>query len=44
MRIAQLREFTVTLRSNPYATYTLKPMENPSELQRQIYKSWLGLR
>jgi predicted metalloprotease with PDZ domain len=42
LRLDELHEFTVTLRGNPYATYTLKPMEHPTELQEQIYKSWLG--
>ncbi|MGA8073934.1 MAG: PDZ domain-containing protein, partial [Candidatus Acidiferrales bacterium] len=42
LRLGELREFNVTLRGNPYPTYTLKPIEHPTELQAEIYKSWLG--
>jgi hypothetical protein len=34
----------VTLGSSPAVTYTLKPMEHPSDAQLQIYKSWLGIK
>ena len=44
LRLDELHEFTVTLRGNPYATYTLKPIEHPTELQAEIYKSWLGIK
>jgi len=44
LRLDELHEFNVTLRSNPYATYTLKPIDHPTELQEQIYKSWLGIK
>jgi predicted metalloprotease with PDZ domain len=44
IRLGELRNFNVTLGSNPYATYTLKPAENPTDSQKQIYKSWLGIK
>ena len=44
LRLDELHEFSVTLRGNPNATYTLKPVANPTELQQQIFKSWLGIR
>ena len=43
-RLGELREFQVTLRTNPTPTYTLKLMEHPTELQSEIYKSWLGIK
>jgi predicted metalloprotease with PDZ domain len=43
-RDGKLREFTATLAPNPYFTYTLKPMANPTPEQQQIYKSWMGLK
>ena len=44
LRLDELHEFSVTLIGNPYATYTLKPIANPTELQQQIFKSWLGIK
>jgi predicted metalloprotease with PDZ domain len=43
-RDGELREFDATLRPNPYFTYSLKPMPNPTPEQQAIYKSWLGLK
>ncbi len=43
VRWGQKRTIPVTLRSNPYATFVLKPVKNPTPLQRAIYVSWLGL-
>ncbi len=37
------KQIAVTLSADPYPTYVLTPMENPTELQRNIYQSWLGL-
>ncbi len=44
LRLDELHEFNVTLRGNPNATYTLKPVEHMTDLQQQIYRSWLGLK
>jgi predicted metalloprotease with PDZ domain len=44
LRDEELRDFEVRLAANPYATYTLKPVEHPTEVQTAIYKSWLGLK
>ena len=44
LRLDELHEFSITLRGNPSATYTLKPIQHPTELQEQIYKSWLGIK
>jgi predicted metalloprotease with PDZ domain len=44
LRLDELHEFTITLRGNPNARYTLKPIEHPTEMQQQIYKSWLGIK
>jgi predicted metalloprotease with PDZ domain len=43
-RLREVREMTVTLGSNPAVTYTLKPMEHPTDAQSRIYKGWLGLK
>jgi predicted metalloprotease with PDZ domain len=43
-RNGQFREFTATLHGNPYFTYSLKPMANPTPQQQQIYKSWLTVK
>ena len=32
------------LDADPNVTYVLKPMENMSESQQKIYRSWLGLQ
>jgi predicted metalloprotease with PDZ domain len=44
LRLDELHEFAVALRGNPNAKYTLTPMEHPTDLQQQIYKSWLGIK
>jgi len=44
IRLGELRNFNVTVGSNPYATYTLKPTENPTDSQQEIYNSWLGIK
>ncbi len=43
-RLGQMRELPVMLASNPYYTYTLKPVEHPTPPQRAIYNSWLGIK
>ncbi|MGB8590747.1 MAG: PDZ domain-containing protein [Candidatus Acidiferrales bacterium] len=44
IRLGEIRDFPVTIGSNPFATYTLKPVDDPTGLQQQIYKSWLGIK
>jgi predicted metalloprotease with PDZ domain len=44
LRLGELKEIPLTLGADPYATYTLKPMEHPTKLQTEIYKGWLGIR
>ncbi len=44
MRAGDLKLIPVTLGSDPYPTYILKPMEHPTDLQQRIYKGWLGLK
>ncbi len=40
----ELKEVPLTLGADPYLTYVLTPVENPTEMQKEIYRSWLGLR
>jgi predicted metalloprotease with PDZ domain len=44
LRVGEIKEISVTLAANPNLTYTLKPMENPSEQQKAIYNGWLGIK
>jgi predicted metalloprotease with PDZ domain len=44
LRFGQFKEFPVTLAANPYPTYTLKPLEHPTDDQKAIYDSWLGIK
>ncbi len=44
LRLGELKDLPVPLIANPYLTYLLKPMEHPSDLQRKIYRSWMGLK
>ena len=44
LRLDELHEFTIALRSNPNPVYTLKPMDHMTDLQQQIYRSWLGIK
>jgi hypothetical protein len=41
--LREVRTLEVTLGADPTVTYTLKPLANPSEQQRRIYESWLGV-
>lgn len=43
-RFAATQNMQVKLAADPYPTYSLKPMDNPTDLQRAIYKSWLGIQ
>ncbi len=42
MRNDRLREFNVTLGANPVSNYTVRKTDNPSELQKSIFESWLA--
>jgi predicted metalloprotease with PDZ domain len=44
LRWGETREFAVTVEPYPYATYSLRPVEHPTRLQEEIYRSWLGLK
>ena len=44
LRQGELRDLPVPLLSNPYPAYVLKPMEHPNEMQKKIYRSWMGLK
>ena len=41
-RDEQLREFEVILRSATVPEYSLRRIDNPTDLQKEIYASWLG--
>jgi predicted metalloprotease with PDZ domain len=43
LRAGQTKEISITLVADPHPTYSLKPVENPTELQKKIHRSWLGL-
>ncbi|MGC1599217.1 MAG: PDZ domain-containing protein [Candidatus Acidiferrales bacterium] len=44
LRLGEFKEFPVTLAASPYPTYTLKSMEHPTDQQKAIYNSWLGIK
>jgi predicted metalloprotease with PDZ domain len=44
LRLRELKEIAITIGSNPSPTYTLKPMDNPTEQQKAIYNGWLGIK
>ncbi|MGH9747801.1 MAG: M61 family metallopeptidase [Candidatus Acidiferrales bacterium] len=44
VRLADVKEIAVTLGSNPHRTYTLKPVEHPTDAQKAIYDGWLGIK
>lgn len=44
LHLGEVKEIPVRLGANPYPVYTLKPMDNPTDLQKAIYSSWLGLK
>jgi len=44
MRLGQLREFTLTLGQDPTVMYKLKLVEHPTEMQQQIFRSWMGAK
>jgi predicted metalloprotease with PDZ domain len=44
LRLGEFKDFSVALKTSPYPTYTLKPMEHPTDQQKAIYNSWLGIK
>jgi predicted metalloprotease with PDZ domain len=44
LRLGEFKDLSVTLQASPYPTYTLKPMERPTDQQKAIYNSWLGIK
>jgi len=44
IRLGLVKEIPVTLIASPYPTYTLKPMEHPTQEQQAIYNSWMGVK
>ena len=44
LRLGEFKEFSVALKASPNPTYTLKPMEHPTDQQKAIYDSWLGIK
>src|ERR1700735_1692432 len=44
LRLGEFKEFSVALKTNPNPTYTLKLMEHPTDQQKAIYNSWLGIK
>ena len=43
-RMGEQKELSVALSADPRQTYTLKPVDNPSDLQKKVYEGWLGGR
>lgn len=44
LRLGEFKDVVLTLGTNPHPTYTLKPMEHPTEQQKAIYNAWLGIK
>ena len=44
IRLGEIKEIPVTLIASPYPAYKLKPMENPSDQQKAMYNSWMGIK
>jgi len=44
LRLGEFKDFTITSKANPNPTYTLKLMEHPTDQQKAIYNSWLGIK
>ena len=44
IRLGEIKEIPVTLIASPYPSYKLKPMENPTDQQKAIYNSWMGIK
>jgi predicted metalloprotease with PDZ domain len=44
LRLGEFKDFTVAVTANPNPAYTLKLMEHPTDQQKAIYNSWLGIK
>jgi predicted metalloprotease with PDZ domain len=44
IRLGEIKEIPVTLIASPYPSYKLKAMENPTDQQKAIYNSWMGIK
>jgi len=44
IRLGKLKEIPVTLTADPRPIYSLKPMEHPTDQQKAIYNSWMGIK
>jgi len=44
LRFGEFKDLSVALKASPYPTYTLKPMQHPTDQQKAIYNSWLGIK
>ncbi|MFZ3215256.1 MAG: PDZ domain-containing protein [Candidatus Acidiferrales bacterium] len=44
LRFGEFKEIPLALTTNPNPTFTLKPMDHPTDLQKAIYDSWLGIK
>ena len=44
IRMGEVKELPVTLMASPYPTYKLKPMESPTDQQKAVYNSWMGIK
>jgi predicted metalloprotease with PDZ domain len=44
IRLGEIKEVSVTLIASLYPSYKLKPMENPTDQQKAIYNSWMGIK
>ena len=42
-RTGEIKEIAVPVAANPYPTYSLKPVEHPTDEQKAIYESWLRI-
>jgi predicted metalloprotease with PDZ domain len=44
LHLGAVKEISVAVAADPYWVYTLRPMDNPTDRQKAIYTSWLGIK
>ena len=44
LRLGEFKDFTATLSTDPNPHYSLKLVENPTDKQKAIYNSWMGIK
>jgi predicted metalloprotease with PDZ domain len=44
LRFGEFKDFTITIKADPNPTYALKLMEHPTDQQKAICNSWLGIK